>query len=68
VSEPIDDRPARVVVVDFNMPMGSMVRLMVKWAIASIPAIIIMLLIMGLVAGLLGGVLGALGLGWPGTR
>jgi hypothetical protein len=38
-----------VVVTDIHMPFGSMVGFMVKWAIASIPAVIILLLLgMGL--------------------
>lgn len=36
----------RVVVTDFDMPFGSMVMFMVKWALASIPAF----LVLGLVA------------------
>jgi hypothetical protein len=36
------DAPARVVVVDFDMPFGSMVTLMVKWALASVPALVIL--------------------------
>jgi len=68
VSDPIESRPARVVVVDFDMPMGSMVKLMVKWAIASIPAVIVLLFVAGLVAGLLGGVMGAWTSGLRGVR
>lgn len=34
-----------VIVTDIKMPFGSMVEFMVKWAIASIPAIIILFLI-----------------------
>jgi hypothetical protein len=34
--------PATVVVTDIRMPFGSMVTFMVKWAIASIPAAIIL--------------------------
>jgi hypothetical protein len=34
-----------VVVVDIDLPFGSMVRFMVKWAIAAIPAFIILLII-----------------------
>ena len=37
--------PQRVAVVDLEMPFGSMVTFMVKWAIASIPAFIILFLI-----------------------
>ena len=35
----------RVVVTDIHMPFGSMIIFMVKWALASIPAIIILTLI-----------------------
>jgi len=34
--------PSEVRVVDINMPIGSMVAFMLKWAIASIPALIIL--------------------------
>jgi hypothetical protein len=40
---------ARVTVTDVDMPFGSMVRFMVKWALASIPAFL-MLFFIGLVA------------------
>jgi hypothetical protein len=41
-----------VVVTDIRMPFGSMVGFMVKWSLASIPAIIIVSVIMfGLVVG-----------------
>ena len=46
-----------VVVVDIKMPFMSMVVFMVKWVIASIPAIII-LLVLGMI---LGGLLGVMG-------
>jgi hypothetical protein len=35
----------RVIVTDISMPLGSMVEFMVKWAIASIPAMIILAVI-----------------------
>lgn len=35
-------QPVRVVVADFDMPFGSMVGFMVKWAIAAIPALLIL--------------------------
>ena len=44
----------RVKVVDFDMGFGSMVIFMVKWAIASIPAIIILTLIGLLIMTILG--------------
>jgi hypothetical protein len=46
-----------VVVVDVSVPFGSMVVFMVKWAIASIPAFLI-LIILGVIVG---GVLGSIG-------
>jgi hypothetical protein len=32
----------RVTVVDIDMPFGSMVRFMVRWAVATIPAVLIL--------------------------
>ena len=37
--------PQQVIVTDIHMPFGSMVGFMVKWAIASIPAVIILFLL-----------------------
>ena len=34
--------PVQVAVVDFEMPFGSMVMLMVKWVLASIPALLLL--------------------------
>ena len=49
----------RVVVTDIHMSFGSMVVFMVKWTLASIPAILILLLLyflgLGLVVGIFGG-------------
>ena len=42
----MDDKPSQnVFVTDVNMPFFSMVRFMVKWAIASIPALLILLIL-----------------------
>ena len=49
-----------VVVVDVSVPFGSMVVFMVKWAIASIPAFLILLVLGMLFGGLLGGIGAAL--------
>ena len=43
-----------VTVTDIKMPFGSMVEFMVKWAIASIPAFIILFLIGMMVMGVFG--------------
>lgn len=51
------DNANKVIVVDLQMPFFSIVVLMVKWALASIPAIIILAIIFSLVTGLMGGVL-----------
>jgi hypothetical protein len=45
-----DPFPARVVVVDVEMRFWSMVAFMVKWAIASIPALVILILLGALAA------------------
>ena len=49
-----DPLPARVVVTDFRMPFGSMVKFMILWALAAIPAFLILaglaaLLLLGLI-------------------
>ena len=46
---------SRVEITDVKMPFGSMVIFMVKWAIASIPAIIILWLLFVMFGGLLAG-------------
>ncbi len=44
-----------VVITDIKMPFWSMVVFMVKWAIAAIPAFIILAILGVVIAGLLGG-------------
>ena len=43
-----------VKISDINMPFWSMVVFMVKWAIASIPAILILMLLFAIFGGLIG--------------
>ena len=50
----------RVVVTDVDMPFGSMVRFMVKWSIAAIPALLILLVIGSVLWGILLGMFSAL--------
>ena len=50
-----------VAIVDFNMPFWSMVMFMVKAAIASIPALIILSIIGAVISVVLGGLLGGSG-------
>ena len=49
-----------VVVTDVRMPFGSMVVFMVKWAIATIPAIIILTVIASLTFGILNAIFGGM--------
>lgn len=44
-----------MVIVDISVPFGSMVVFMVKWAIASIPALIIIIILGIILAGMVGG-------------
>ena len=56
--------PARVTVVDFDMPFLSIVVLLVKWALAAIPAAIILFIVVGaLIAGVAAIGAASLGLG-----
>lgn len=50
----------RVTVRDFDMPFGSMVGFMVKWAIAAIPALIILAIVGMFASAVLAGFLAAL--------
>jgi hypothetical protein len=51
----------QVIVTDIHMPFGSMVEFMVKWAIASIPAIILIFVLGAIVVGIFGTVLTGIG-------
>jgi hypothetical protein len=50
--EPASSQILRVSVVDVTMPFASMVGFMVKWAIAAIPAFLILAALGALIAGL----------------
>ncbi|MCD4806566.1 MAG: hypothetical protein K8R13_03180 [Methanococcoides sp.] len=50
------DETKGVTVTDIQMPFGSMVIFMIKWAIASIPAAIILFLIASVFAVVFGGI------------
>jgi hypothetical protein len=56
------DNQTKVIITDIKMPFLSMVTFMVKWAIATIPAVIILVVIWMVVAGMLAGLAG-----WPGV-
>ena len=53
-----------IVVKDIKMPFLSMVIFMVKWAIASIPAVIIIVLIGKLIMEIIWGMMGGMGRRW----
>ncbi len=52
-----------VIVTDVQMKFWSMVTFMVKWAIASLPALIILLVVAGLVGSMFAGLLAGLFIG-----
>jgi hypothetical protein len=56
----MESQNAEVVVVDVKMPFLSMVVFMVKWVIASIPAILILVVLGAMFSGLLVGMFGRL--------
>ena len=54
------DETRGITVTDIQMPFGSMVVFMIKWAIASIPAAIILFLIASVFAVVFGGIFGGM--------
>ena len=48
------DTQREVIVTNIRMPFGSMVVFMIKWALASIPAVIILSAIFAIIAAILG--------------
>lgn len=52
----VDGQPIRVTVTDVNMPFASMVGFMIKWALAAIPAMIILAFIIGFGVAALGAI------------
>ena len=52
--------PQRVVVQDVDMPFGSMVVFIIKWTLASIPALIILCIVGALLSAVFGGLLAGL--------
>ncbi len=56
----MSDEKQQVVITDIRMPFFSMVMFMVKWALASIPAFLILALLGSLLMVLLGGMVGGM--------
>ena len=49
-----------IIVTDIRIPFGSMVVLILKWTLASIPAMIILVILGTIAAGIVGGVFSAI--------
>ena len=47
--------PHRVAIADIDIPFWRMVTIIIKWAFASIPAVIIISIIFGIIGAILGG-------------
>jgi hypothetical protein len=56
-SEESTEDISRVEIINIKMPFGSMVVFMVKWAIASIPAIIVLWILFMMFGGVLAGLI-----------
>lgn len=52
------NKPQRVTVVDFDVAFGSLIWLMVKIVLASIPALVLVILIFAVLGSFLGGLIG----------
>jgi len=57
----MDSQNNEVTVVDIKMTFWSMVVFMVKWTLASIPALLILIVLGAMLVGLLSGFVGGLG-------
>lgn len=51
----------RVTIVDIDIPFGKMVGIILKWSLASIPAMILLWAIIMIVLAIFGGILGGIG-------
>lgn len=52
----MSEMKSQVVITDIKMPFMSMVTFMVKWAIAAIPAMIILAILASILVGVVGGI------------
>ena len=60
--------PHRVTIADIQIPFWRMVAIIIKWTLASIPAVIIISIIFGIIAAVVGGGLVALLGNSPGVK
>jgi len=58
----MDKDVTRVTVTDVNMPFLSMVSLTIKWALASIPALIVIFVLFSVLFGMIAAITGLSGL------
>ena len=50
----------KVTIVDIDIPFGRLVVFIIKWMLASIPAVIIFMIIMAIISAIFGGILGGI--------
>ena len=60
-----DEMGNLVTIRDIDVPFWRIVMILVKWSIASIPAMIILMLLASLIAAILGAILAAIGVHVP---
>jgi hypothetical protein len=60
--------PHRVTIADIQIPFWRMVAIIIKWTLASIPAVIIISIIFGIIAAVVGGGLMAILGNIPGVK
>ena len=60
--------PHRVAIADIQIPFWRMVAIIIKWTLASIPAVIIISIIFGIIAAVVGGGLMAILGNIPGVK
>jgi hypothetical protein len=60
--------PHRVAIADIDIPFWRMVAIIIKWALASIPALIIVTIIFAILGAVFGAVVAMLGLSIPSMR
>jgi ABC-type sugar transport system permease subunit len=61
----VTDGSNPVTIRDIDVPFWRIVTILVKWSIASIPAMIVLMLLLALVGAVVAGVLGLIGLQIP---
>jgi hypothetical protein len=60
--------PHRVAIADIDIPFWRMVAIIIKWAFASIPAVIIISIIFAIIGAALGAILVGIGLNIPSIK